>query len=759
MTQSTTLLLLGFDTETHLIAQENLFPCIVCLSWHVVPAQTDGSATTELYGNADWNQLRAACKILMRDVTSIKVGQNLGYDLGVIATNFPESLGPILDALEDGQFSDTMIREKLLQLTETGDLEYVTGPGGAKVKLSFSMEALVLKYLGIDLSGVKNDSDSYRLNYKELDGIPVDQWPVKARDYATDDAKYAVAIWKAQEDRRQGLITTRGIDPFLTEAFRVKVDFCLKLMAAWGAKTDPAEIGKVEAMLAEELKPEKLALLISSGILRPAEPPRPHKKAKPEPCPNPKCVRGQEPIGDGLGVCSKCGGTGTTTKMTAGVEESIDTKALKDHVLGYVVIHNPDIKLVYTDPSKTFPNGQLSINSDWLAEYASRDPVLSQYKHRQNLQKIVTTEIPRMKLNGVIANVVHPQYDCLKETGRTSSYSSKSKEYASFNCQNVDPRVKNCYVARPGYVLFSCDYSQMELGTLAQTCYRLFSYSVLRDKINAGVDVHAYTGAQLMMAMSGKVVFEDCRGQAITDKDAIFDNFMVFKTGTEAQQSLYKHWRKFAKPVNLGYPGGLGPATFVTYAASEQYGVTVTKEEAHQLRDLWKATYPEMIDYFKYINRNCLDPHNKGFDSKTNTEYDLYAYDTPYGMHRAGCDYCACANGLGLQSPSAEGALTALINLIPACYDTRKCDILSPDNLGPTVRPWGFVHDEFVGEIREDSLAHERVAEIQRIMIEGMRIVTPDVVAKANACLMRKWDKRAEPVFDENGRLTIWSPK
>ena len=127
-------------------------------------------------------------------------------------------------------------------------------------------------------------------------------------------------------------------------------------------------------------------------------------------------------------------------------------------------------------------------------------------------------------------------------------------------------------------------------------------------------------------------------------------------------------------------------------------------------------------------------------------------------MYRAGCDYCAAANGLGVQSPSAEGATTALINVIRSCYDWTLKSILSPDAHGPTVRPWGFIHDEFVGEVREDGFVLERMAEFKRQMTESMRIITPEVASKANAALMRRWSKEAAPVFDAAGRLTIWEP-
>ena len=41
-------------------------------------------------------------------------------------------------------------------------------------------------------------------------------------------------------------------------------------------------------------------------------------------------------------------------------------------------------------------------------------------------------------------------------------------------------------------------------------------------------------------------------------------------------------------------------------------------------------------------------------------------------------------------------------------------------------------------------------------MCQGMRIITPDVQAKSEPALMRRWNKAAETVLDENGRLMVW---
>ena len=40
-----------------------------------------------------------------------------------------------------------------------------------------------------------------------------------------------------------------------------------------------------------------------------------------------------------------------------------------------------------------------------------------------------------------------------------------------------------------------------------------------------------------------------------------------------------------------------------------------------------------------------------------------------------------------------------------------------------------------------------------------MQPILPDMKIKAEPALMRRWNKKAKTVLDENGRLAIWEPK
>lgn len=700
-------MLVGFDTETYLIGPDQYPPKVVCLT-----TVLDGDPNGEDLVTPYCEEYTETTTTLLRECEGVAC--NLSFDLTVLMKQDPALLPDIFDALEAGRLHDVIIREKLLNLATHGKLADIPLPSGATKRMDYSLAELALKYLGVDLRQDKG-SDSWRMSYQSLDGVHPANWPEKAISYAVDDSRYALEIFKIQAARAKDLPT----DPFKVEAFRTRVDFILTLLSIEGVCIDPEEKKEVEALLEKELRPEKLNLLIESGILRPAEPEKPYKN---------KAKAHEE-------SCDKKKGCDCPLKMKAAKKESVNRKRYQEFVEELALKH--EIEFKYTD------KGNKSLDADFLTEYAHLSPVLLQMEHRQKLQKIVTTELPRMEWGGVVAKKIHPNYDVLKETGRTSSFGGSL--YPSGNIQNVDPRVRQCYVARdlpknglvPEWAILSIDYSQMELGTLAQCCLNLFGYSVLAELINNGVDVHAYLGAQLAKALDPE--FQNLVRNLAQPLD-VYEEFRALKdSDSEDERAFYKHWRKFAKPTGLGYPGGLGARTFITYARGT-YDVQVDLETAKALKDIWLETYPEMVDYFRHINRDLKDPWNQ----------DRYAYETTFGMLRRGATYCAAANGLGLQAFAAEGALLGLYEVGRASHDVRLGSVLF-DNF----KPWGFVHDEILGDVRL-ALAHECYEAAADLMIKSMRKVTPDVACRVEPALMLKWNKFADPVYDEEGRLALW---
>ncbi|MCP4897866.1 MAG: hypothetical protein GY906_12915 [bacterium] len=693
---------ISLDTETDLMGAGNVIPNLICAT--TATRLDSGAYETGILGNGDDN-LFPMLEWLLTDDDIELVFHNAAFDLTVICKKYPQLFPAVFTALEKGRVFDTQIREKLLNLSTTGDLKFITAPDGTNRRLNYKLMTLETKYIGIERGHQKEGEDIWRLNFKDLDGLPASEYPEDAAEYAIADAVGTLQVFEAQEQRCDG--ATAGPGSMATQEYQAGADFALMLMTGWGMMTDPEEKAKIEAMLARELAPDKLNLLVESGILRPGTPPAPYKnKAK-----------------------NKDG----TLKLTKGTKESINKKKLGELVVDVCKQHGLDFKP--TDSTKGHENPKPSTDAEVMMDLAPKNATLAQYQHRQKLQKLVTTELPRMGNGGT----VHPQFDVLKETSRTSSYASDL--YPSLNIQNIDYRVRNCFVAREGKVLLSCDYASLELVTLAQKLYNLFGQSRLMDLINDGVDAHAFLGSALAYNLH-EDFRETCGEEGVQSEMDVYKVFLNCKNSpSEDVRAFFKHWRTFAKPTGLGFPGGLGPATFVTYAKAT-FNVTCTEEMAHQLRNIWHATYPEMKPYFEWINTHCEDPNNP----------EAYAYNTPLGAYRAGASYCAAANGAALQSPAAEGGKVATFEVQRGCYDKTMESCLYG------CRGLGFIHDELLMELPRDNFMHERACEVERIMVQSMSSIVTDVRVKAEPALMLRWDKRADQVF-KDGRLTIWTPE
>lgn len=706
---------IGFDTETHPFEMGKLIPPMVCVA---LAMRDDQEYCTGVFGVKDSDLDTYLDQIVAQDGVK-KVGHNIAFDLAVVAVRRPDLMSRVFEGLVAGIYECTIIREKLLHLSTHGDLEFFNLPDGQCIKLEYSLAALTRRYLGKDRKGEKNETDSWRRNYNVLETLPVSQWPEDAVRYVSDDAEDTLRIREIQESERYKVWKEIGHDPFETQDFQVACDFALQLIHAWGFMVDKEAKAVIERELAEELKPEKMQKLIMAGILIPGKPSEPYKNGA-------KNFDG-------------------TPKMKAAVPERISRSTLIAYIEAWARENKIELKrtaATAAQQAKGETVGQISTAIEFFEENRAGNVIFEEYYHRAKLQKLVTTELPRMNIPGTntTADIVHPCFDVLKKTGRTSSFASDL--YPSFNCQNVHPKVRGCFIPRPGNIMVSIDYSGMELGTLAQKVYNLFGSSVHRDMINANIDNHTYLGSQLAYALD--VSFRAaCDGSGVTSPQEIYAAFAKCndKTQTEPVRKFFAHYRKFAKPTGLGYPGGLGPKTFIQYAKGT-YGIEVDLAMATQLRDIWHSTYPEMKAYFRWVTDCCVDPFNE----------DKYAYTTPMGMYRAGADFCSCANGAALQAFSAEGAKLAVFSVVRACYDPALCSILYGK-----MKPLAFIHDELLFEAPLEE-AHELSMAASEIMVDAFKVVTPDVAVKAQPVLMERWNKLAEPVFGADGRLKPWKP-
>jgi DNA polymerase I-like protein with 3'-5' exonuclease and polymerase domains len=780
--------ILSLDTETFLIGPGAIAPKMVCFS---TAERINDQLVTHISGNGDVD-VALALRLLFTDENVRLVLHNAAYDLTVIATSYPELEPLIWDALEAGRITDTKIREQLLNLSTHGHLDSIFLPDGSAQTLSYSLSTLTLKWLGIDTSHLKEGDDIWRLNYHTLDGLRADQYPRDAQDYALGDAQHTLQVYEEQERSKEVEGSTE------TEFFQTAVDFALRWITIAGMAVDPARFAEMQAHLAEELSEDKLQPLVDAGIMRAAEPPRPYARqvkkvaelllewtgrtdGKPEDF--------QTEL-EGAGIKFKdAEPSGITKEMLQrrilAVQLSL---AFGDSIEHYLPMELDEMVALSEEAGvkfKTTDKGGVSTDSEVIADVAEADEVLNLYQHRQSLQKLVSTELPRMMWEGKVAPRVHWPFKVLLETGRTSS--SADKLFPSGNGQQIHPKVRPIFVPSKGGLFVSTDYSTLELVCVAQTMLDKFGYSKHAEKINAGYDLHAYLGAQLALRLSPH--FRELLKLASVNASEADDCYELFRSLKQDEPIFYKHWRKFAKPIGLGFPGGLGPFKMLALA-KKTYGVNIVEEAeklfaehpeildrdsgsvrywakklygmqkessdwtptlkgialAKLLRDVWFDTYPEMREYFAALQASCTDLR---FEEDFDNDRDSLSYTSPFGMLRAGCSYTAAANGEAMQTPAAEGFKAACFHLVKECRLGR---------LKGRAQVVNEIHDETIVEVFRAEDGHDVAMIVKEVMEEAMKLVIRDVKVKAEPCLMLRWHKEAEPAY-KDGTLVPWEPK
>lgn len=787
----------AIDIETPLISYEDPTPEPVCISYATSYEREQGISL--------WGKDTAEDILHHLNIKGSYVGHNIAFDLSLMCIHYPELWKFVFSAYDEGRIHDTLIREKLLNLTDHGNLTFKETKH-KKIKLKYGLADLEIKYLGIDRHELKENDDSPRYNYGKLKGISIDEWPPEAVKYSIDDSVNCLSIYFEQEKEREMMIMETGIDPFKVESFRNRAAFALRLIECRGSRLDPEKVLEITKHYKDLYNdPDLINPLIEAGLLELGKPPQPYAKGTKEH--KETCIHNKNHKDYKAGRKQNCD---CPPKMKAGTKDKMPTKTLHQYVwsLSYqeVVEAWPSEKSKeagftedkyftgkvregrkYTrefinETQGILPKGvTLTCNEEWFTSFADKDSLLQKYSERKALQKIVSDYLPKFYYKGKPAERMRGSYDPLKLTGRCSCRSTDC--YASRNEQNVDPRVRPCTIPEDGNVIISTDFSVMELGTLAQKCYDLFGHSVLRDKINAGIDVHAYLGAQIAVNMDedfNHILMK--RGYSPTNPEAVFDAFQKCKGSDRPCQAIetcnsfsaqyraehneylnrdvtwddfFNFYRKLAKPTDLGFPGGLGPSTMVIFAKGT-YKTNMTEEVARKCREVWLETLPEMELYLNWVNRDCRDPHHKAIYVEIEGKKKLqpfYCYDTPLGMHRARCKFTEAANGAGLQAFAAEGALGALYEVCKAMYLAPKTSVLG------CCFPINFIHDEILWECPEDKYIGHRIDEVDNLMVNAMEKITPDVKARTESVVMRRWYKEAKPVFDDNGKIIPWEPE
>jgi len=261
------------------------------------------------------------------------------------------------------------------------------------------------------------------------------------------------------------------------------------------------------------------------------------------------------------------------------------------------------------------------------------------YRELYKLKNTYVDALPRHVRDGRI----HTTYgQAVAATGRLSSTDP--------NLQNIPirtedgKRIRGCFEARPGHVLLSCDYSQIELRVLAHYC----ETGPLVESCRNGEDIHRRTASEVFNVHPGLVTTE---------------------------------MRRAAKAINFGIVYGMG-----AFRLAGELGIP--RAQAAAYIEGYFARYPQVRAYM---------------EAATARARELGHAETLYGRKRqiAGLD----ASSQGDRAQAERIAINTPIQGTAA--DLIKLAMIAVDKLlaGTTCRMLLQVHDELVFELPEGELA------------------------------------------------------
>jgi hypothetical protein len=181
------------------------------------------------------------------------VGQNIAFDLAVMAAECPPLLPLIFDAYDQDRITDTMIRQQLADIADGKFSGYLDAKNVWR-KREYSLAGLSSRLLGVQL-----EKDEWRLKYGQFRDTPIQEWPEGAREYPRRDAEATRDVYLVQE---------RQWGPLLQDQYRqARAYWALHLSAAWGVHTDPARVEDLRAKTQQALDEVKGDLMMV-GLVR-----------------------------------------------------------------------------------------------------------------------------------------------------------------------------------------------------------------------------------------------------------------------------------------------------------------------------------------------------------------------------------------------------------------------------------------------------------------------------------------------------------
>ncbi|MEN9407443.1 MAG: polymerase [Candidatus Parcubacteria bacterium] len=323
-------------------------------------------------------------------------------------------------------------------------------------------------------------------------------------------------------------------------------------------------------------------------------------------------------------------------------------------------------------PLKKTKTGRYATNENELTQFADQFPVIKQLLVYRELSKLRSTYVESLIGKVDASGRIHTSYNQVAvNTGRLSS--------SNPNLQNIPvtsdlgQKIKSCFVASPGHIFVSFDYSQQELRILAHLTGEEKLIQAFREKR----DVHTTTAAQIF-----SVPYE----------------------------SVTKEQRSAAKTINFGIVYGMSKYGLST-------ALQIPEDAAATFIDAFFANYPKIKTYY---DAYLADGKKNGY-VETILGRRRYVFEYPgqkfidNNMRRVLINY-------PIQGSAAELIKKAMVQI-------RK-EILDKDSSQKLLLQ---IHDDLVFEIEDFSgkdsghkkKSEEFIASIRKIMCEVYPLAVP----------------------------------
>jgi DNA polymerase-1 len=314
------------------------------------------------------------------------------------------------------------------------------------------------------------------------------------------------------------------------------------------------------------------------------------------------------------------------------------------------------------------PTGQPSTAEAVLGELALDYPLprlLLEYRSLSKLKSTYTDRLPQ-QINPRTGRVHTSYHQAVAATGRLSS--------SDPNLQNIPTRraegrrIRQAFVAAPGYRIVAADYSQIELRILAH----LSAEASLLAAFAAGADIHRATAAEVFGVPH----------EAVSDEQ-----------------------RRHAKVINFGLLYGMS-----SFGLARQLGIA--REEAQAYIERYFARYPAVQAFMDSTRRRARE---QGY---VETLFGRRLYIPEINV--ANVQRRQAAERTAINAPMQGSAADIIKRAMIACDDWMQ-------RSGASVRMIMQVHDELVFEAPEDAV-DTSIAAIRRAMANAADLAVPLVV-------------------------------